>query len=108
MHNPSIADRAKAVGQSVLDCLCALWRHFKSRYVTKVENAPGNEMIRLGSGRNQYRWYIRLDLWSVGYRLARREEPEVQVKAPEPEAVQQPEQPEVMVQNNEPHANPQN
>lgn len=39
--------------------------------ITKVLMEPGERMIRLGFGQNKGRWFIRLDLWRVGFRLTR-------------------------------------
>lgn len=32
----------------------------------------GNRMIRLGVGQHNSVWFIRLDLWFIGFRLSRR------------------------------------
>ena len=37
--------------------------------VTTIIMAPGNRMVRLGLGQNDGRWFARLDLWWVGFRL---------------------------------------
>lgn len=43
---------------------------FKSFKFSKIRMGPGDEMIRLALfSRNEYRWFCRLDLWCVGFRL---------------------------------------
>lgn len=32
--------------------------------------APENEMIRIGFGRNEGRWFFRIDLWRIGLRVS--------------------------------------
>ncbi|QBJ02941.1 hypothetical protein MZD04_gp407 [Pseudomonas phage Psa21] len=36
---------------------------------TPLVNKPGNEMIRIGVGRNNYRLFGRVDLWNKGVRV---------------------------------------
>lgn len=44
---------------------------FKNFKFAKIEMKPGNEMIRTSwFGRHDYVPYIRLDLWSVGFRIS--------------------------------------
>lgn len=38
--------------------------------VTHLTNDPGNEMIRVGVGRNKTRPFARVDLWDIGVRLS--------------------------------------
>lgn len=40
--------------------------------VTKITLEPGNRMIRLGAGQHEGRWFIRIDLWKVGFRFTRK------------------------------------
>lgn len=40
--------------------------------VTPITNEPGNEMIRLGIGRNNYRAFARVDTWNKGFRVTRK------------------------------------
>lgn len=37
---------------------------------TKIPLDAKNRMVRLGGGLNEGKWFIRVDLWFVGYRLA--------------------------------------
>lgn len=37
--------------------------------ITKLHMDKGNRMLRLGCGQNEGRWFVRLDLWWVGFRL---------------------------------------
>ena len=37
--------------------------------MTKIKLNKDNRMLRFGFGKNEGRWFIRLDLWFVGYRL---------------------------------------
>lgn len=37
---------------------------------TKIDMEAGNRMIRLGAGQHNEVWFIRLDLWWVGFRVA--------------------------------------
>lgn len=39
--------------------------------VTKIELDKGNRMIRVGFGQNAYKWFVRVDLWFVGFRLTK-------------------------------------
>lgn len=39
--------------------------------VTKVVMEPGERMVRLGAGQNKGRWFARIDLWWVGFRLTK-------------------------------------
>lgn len=50
----------------------AAWKElFKDFYFTKITMEEGNEMVRLSlPGRNDYRPYIRVDFWRVGYRIS--------------------------------------
>lgn len=40
--------------------------------VTPITNEPGNEMIRIGIGRNEYRPFARVDAWNRSYRVTKR------------------------------------
>jgi hypothetical protein len=55
----------KAIGLPVVQLL----QQFK---VTPLTNAPGNEMIRFGVGRNGYRAFARVDVWNKGFRVTKR------------------------------------
>lgn len=35
-----------------------------------IEMKAGNRMVRLGAGQHDGKWFIRVDLWWVGVRLA--------------------------------------
>lgn len=37
--------------------------------ITKIPMDAKNRMIRLGGGLNDGKWFVRIDLWVVGYRL---------------------------------------
>lgn len=37
--------------------------------IEKVVMTIGNRMLRIGVGQNEFRWFIRIDLWWVGYRV---------------------------------------
>ena len=37
--------------------------------ITRIPLDRENRMIRVGFGKNQNRWFFRIDLWSVGYRI---------------------------------------
>lgn len=37
-----------------------------------INNAPGNQMWRIGKGFNEYRWFARLDWGSKGWRITER------------------------------------
>ena len=38
--------------------------------VTKLQLSEGNRMIRLGFGQHEFKWFIRIDLWWVAFRLS--------------------------------------
>ena len=38
--------------------------------LTKIKLSHNNEMIRLGFGKHDGNWFIRIDLWTVGYRVS--------------------------------------
>jgi hypothetical protein len=40
--------------------------------VESITNEPGNEMIRIGIGRNNYRPFARVDAINKGYRVTKR------------------------------------
>jgi hypothetical protein len=37
--------------------------------ITRIPMIPGYRMLRLAIGQNKHRWFLRIDLWSVGYRI---------------------------------------
>jgi hypothetical protein len=37
--------------------------------VTRIPMIPGYRMARLALGQNKHRWFLRIDLWFVGYRI---------------------------------------
>lgn len=37
--------------------------------ITKLELDVNNRMLRAGFGKNEGNWFMRVDLWWVGYRL---------------------------------------
>lgn len=39
--------------------------------VTKIPLDVNNRMVRLGGGLNDGKWFVRVDLWWVGYRLTK-------------------------------------
>jgi hypothetical protein len=39
--------------------------------VTKLLLDTNNRMIRVGIGKHESKWFFRVDLWSVGYRLTK-------------------------------------
>ena len=39
--------------------------------ITRIDMKPGERMLRIGLGQNKGRWFARLDLWWVGWRLTR-------------------------------------
>lgn len=39
---------------------------------TNLVNSTGNEMVRVGTGFNEGRWFFRIDLWSFGWRWTHR------------------------------------
>ncbi|WCO82140.1 hypothetical protein vBPpSSYP_158 [Pseudomonas phage vB_PpS_SYP] len=38
--------------------------------ITKIKLDEKNRMVRIGLGKNEGRWFFRIDLWSVGFRLS--------------------------------------
>lgn len=42
--------------------------------LTKIALDKDNRMIRLGGGLNSGDWFIRVDLWSIGFRITRTSE----------------------------------
>lgn len=36
--------------------------------ISRIPLASGDEMLRIGFGRNKGRWFARIDLWRVGWR----------------------------------------
>jgi hypothetical protein len=38
--------------------------------LTKIPLDQDNRMLRIGFGKNEGRWFARIDLWSVGVRLS--------------------------------------
>jgi hypothetical protein len=38
--------------------------------IHKIIMEPEGRMIRFGFGKNKGRWFARVDLWTIGYRLA--------------------------------------
>lgn len=39
--------------------------------LTKIALNKDNRMLRLGIGKNDGNWFVRIDLWCVGYRITR-------------------------------------
>lgn len=37
--------------------------------IIKLGMDEGNRMLRIGFGKNENRWFVRIDLWFVGWRL---------------------------------------
>lgn len=40
-------------------------------HVDKIELDEKNRMVRLGFGKHEGKWFARIDLWSVAWRLTR-------------------------------------
>jgi hypothetical protein len=40
--------------------------------ITRIELKKGNRMVRAGFGQYKYRWFFRVDLWWVAYRINRK------------------------------------
>ena len=40
--------------------------------LTKITHEKGSEIIRFGFGRHDFKWFIRVDLWWVAYRIKRK------------------------------------
>ena len=38
--------------------------------LTKINLDQNNRMLRIGFGRNEGRWFARIDLWYIGIRLS--------------------------------------
>jgi hypothetical protein len=38
--------------------------------LTKIDLDKDNRMLRVGFGKNEGRWFARVDLWFVGFRIA--------------------------------------
>jgi hypothetical protein len=38
--------------------------------LTRVDLDKQNRMLRIGIGKNDGRWFARIDLWYVGFRIA--------------------------------------
>lgn len=41
--------------------------------ITKVPLDEKNRMVRIGLGLHEGRWFFRVDLWWIGFRLTRKE-----------------------------------
>ncbi|HET8688639.1 MAG TPA: hypothetical protein VFM18_18650 [Methanosarcina sp.] len=39
--------------------------------ITKIPLDNANRMLRFGFGKHDGKWFIRIDLWCVGYRIAK-------------------------------------
>ena len=39
--------------------------------LTKIDLDRQNRMLRMGFGKNQGNWFVRLDLWCVGFRITK-------------------------------------
>jgi hypothetical protein len=37
--------------------------------LTKINLDKNNRMLRIGFGKNEGRWFARVDLWGVGFRI---------------------------------------
>jgi hypothetical protein len=40
--------------------------------ITKIELDKDNRMLRIGFGKNEGKWFIRVDLWTHGYRFTKK------------------------------------
>jgi len=38
-------------------------------HVTKIELDSSNRMLRIGFGKHDGKWFVRIDLWYNGYRI---------------------------------------
>ena len=38
--------------------------------ITKILLDKSNRMLRIGFGKNENKWFFRIDLWFVGYRIS--------------------------------------
>jgi hypothetical protein len=38
--------------------------------ISKIKLDKDNRMLRVGFGKNEGRWFARVDLWFVGFRIA--------------------------------------
>ncbi len=38
--------------------------------ISKIKLDKNNRMLRVGFGKNESRWFARVDLWFVGFRIA--------------------------------------
>jgi hypothetical protein len=38
--------------------------------ITKINLDKDNRMLRIGFGKNNSKWFFRIDLWFVGYRIS--------------------------------------
>lgn len=47
----------------------SLTKKMKKLTITKIIMIQNNRTLRVGVGKHTGRWYLRIDLWSVGYRL---------------------------------------
>ena len=39
--------------------------------ITRITLSPENRMLRIGFGKNEGRWFFRIDLWVVGFRVSK-------------------------------------
>lgn len=39
--------------------------------LTKIELDKDNRMLRIGFGKNEGKWFARVDIWCVGWRITR-------------------------------------
>lgn len=39
--------------------------------ITRIDLDKDDRMLRFGFGKNKGKWFVRIDLWVVGYRLTR-------------------------------------
>lgn len=45
-------------------------RGTKNNMITKLQLDSNNRMLRFGFGKHEGKWFVRLDLWKVGYRFS--------------------------------------
>ncbi len=38
--------------------------------ITRIPMPPGNRMLRIGFGQHDGRWFFRIDLWNLGFRIS--------------------------------------
>lgn len=39
--------------------------------ITKITMDKNNRMLRIGFGKNKGNWFVRIDLWYIGFRITK-------------------------------------